>query len=438
LEKAATDSSSTSVQAITAGLDNASLTTGLLAEINEKVRQFAAEAAKEVKASRQAREKALPRLDAESMSRVGTKPAFAARYALFSGACAMAGSGMQVSDPDFGSGWTNFVGLRAGIETFKANLKNYNGPLALDVSNACWRVSGEMEATLQQRYVDDYVAKAGAKLDALSTAAWTIGQLTEARRWHDRFAADFAAAPQFLAAQDAKLQPLRARLPEYINAALAKVDADVKSRGQFPLVLRSTPAMKPADMAALNKELRGLLDELRQPAWANSKSEVPKSMQAYSDVCAAILQALVNTNGTPAQARISFVPSKTPADVQVLAIYRQGQLTAGGKSSEWQELTQFSEGAAPVELMTGSLDGGLAIKFRKGSEESTPFRQEGWWLPQLILANPASVVRLEEGRKWRFGVALTDVQAGQTFKGQATFEVELLSGALPAPDKWPK
>jgi hypothetical protein len=48
------------------------------------------------------------------------------------------------------------------------------------------------------------------------------------------------------------------------------------------------------------------------------------------------------------------------------------------------------------------------------------------------------VVRLEEGRKWRFGVALTDVQAGQTFKGLATFEVELLSGALPAPDKWPK
>jgi hypothetical protein len=431
LEEAAGRTSAAAFGNIASELPDDFKTRGIIAEISEQLRRFASEAGTVVRKNLQARTNALAVLDPNFIAPKFGVPQYEMRWSLYTGACAVASTKVTPDDKDIGSKWERFVGLNRVAEQYRNNLLAYNGPLAPEASNACYRISGAALERLRTGFVANYALMTAGRLQSLGGADWDASSVTNAGAWLARVKADLDAAGANGIA-DSALAAVSTALTKSKQQIVSAIDSQLGRTVGFPVLLNSTDNKSIADLDTTRNLLLGLGKELQQSIWQTGDCPPLAPLKANCESYLVVLNGLLGDNGAPAEWEIRFVPPEQDSDRAIINVYRYLQVTLGTKTSNWEELTRLD---APLAVGTGPVDGKLQVSFRKLETDNAAVASVNyatWGLVRLIRENAGD--RLDEGKRWRFKVKLEDSQ--KNIGGSVTFEAALKK-PLPKREDWP-
>jgi hypothetical protein len=439
LETAARSASQSSMRDITAGLGETAKGSGIIGEVLAALTSFGREAAESVRTNRVALPTVVADLDANFVGPFGGKPAFEARWTLYSKACELRNAQLGVTRELIGDEWKQYRQLQSTADQYSQGLTNYTGPFAPQVAGVCEAIAGTAVKELKERFVADYIRVAANELAALAArTSWTLRDVTNSRSLFERVQRDLAAGKQ-LGSEEARLSAVRKQLEDTRRSVLNATASYVKGRIGFPVKFdASASAMSLDGLKELSALLAGLSEELSHPIWQADASEALKSLQADSSRYATVVAALVSADGSPVEWELFFVPP--PANTEdhtIIRVYPYARVTLGTERSVWKPIAADPN---PIPFGKTSIHLPLEITFRKfadaAASEAVALKHENDW-GLLRELNAGNATRLNEGRTWRFKVKLED--PSQSLSGHAVFEARLATKlGLPEVEDWPK
>lgn len=413
----------------------------LFNQILARLDEMAGQAADAIVTSRNQRASALALLDANCLAATnGSLPAYQARWQVYANACALASTPLKLDESLIGDKWARFGDLKKKADAFRAALADYQGPLAVNVSNTCSQIAAQARERLEGQYVESYVKLAAGKLAALANQPQdTLETITNTRIWLARIEGDLQA-DAVVGGQMDKLSAVAVNVREARQKSLTSIGAEIKRRVGFPVLLDASSVMDIQSMQTLRGLLTGLRTELQDPVWQADKTGALNGLQAKCDHYASVVTSLVDGQGSPGQWELWFVPpeSTDEADKEIVRICRDAQVTVGDQPGEWADLAVQAH-ADQLAAKAGA-DAGLKLNIRclRDDPTSEVFKRNfsDWGLVRLIKDSELKAERLDEGSRWRFTVKLGLNRQGW-HKGNEVFEVKLLSGRLPKIEEWP-
>ena len=399
--------------------------------IKEKLNQLASGAADNVWSNFNSR-KAIASLDRDYVPPLSNSvaPVYRERWALYTGACALAKTNVAALTNDIGSAWKRFNDLNGMAGEFQTRLAGYNGPLAGEASNACNRVASNAVQQLKSGYVDDYAKLVSAKLREISGAQCTRETVTNAGRWLEKIKTDLVAGETNHIPGE-RLSAISNAWAEAREAILTNLAEHLRTAVRYPVLLNSTNSMTLPELADLRSLLRGLDKELQRPIWNGCTSL--NGLRANCNSYAAVVNALITEDGkNGAQWEIYFVPTEQEEDKSLINMFRHIQVTIGAQRSNLEDLTRQQ---SRLSLGTGPADAGLKISFRKleSDPQDTPgLDVAGWGLVGLINLSE-SAKRLDD-LTWQIRIRpkTESVPPGAIILGAK------LTRPLPTKEDWPK
>lgn len=413
---------------------------GLFKQIQDRITALGSGAAENVLAAYSLRQSSIVSLDPFYLSPLtnSATPAFQARWALYTNACALAAGSLRPDENILGDQWAQYARLKQTAAQFRTTLTAYNGPFREPVSNVCDRIAHAAEETLQTKYLDDYVQVALAKLHSLAVPGpQDTAGLTNASAWLARIDRDLVACPTQVS-QPAKLDPVRTAKESTRHDILAAFQANLRASARFPLTADATTAPMTVDeLASVRTRLHGVSAALQDPVWQADRSGAVDQVKGYCGNAAAVVNALIKDDGTAAHWDVYFVPppdGAPPEDKEIITAFR---VAAASASQKINDLSQaLATDPKSCFLCTLPVNAGLTISFAKleGDPEKPWQRTAEWALCRLIRTGQAQ--RSEDGTRWTFKVSSPD--AG--IKGKVTFEARLDPKQPPLPklELWPQ
>jgi hypothetical protein len=423
------------------GLSDERQESPLVNEVGAKLSDLEREAGNRVLSAFEARKPSITSLDTFCLALTPSNntPAYEARWELYTNACGLHSTSVEVTDSDIGDSWQRCTNLNAQAEKFLTRLDAYKGPLDSLTRKKCNLIARDEVAKLEERFVGNYVTLVRLKLqDQSSRASWNIDGVTNAHFWFTRVERDWNARKE-LGASAKIVEPVRDDLRRTRQMVLQRITESIGSGLGFPVFLDADPA-KPMNLEGL-KRLRslvaGLPGELLDRGWQDDSPAQLRALEENLGRYSSVLTSLVQTNGAAAAGKVLFVPpSAGTEDNAIRNIFREVRVSVGSQASDWKEISRMRSSGS---LGAGPIDSAIEISFRRNDREPAAseerFSFPSWWLPQLIHDSKFSPKRLDDGRTWRFWLRLEDRR--QQKAGNIVLDV-VLDGALPSVEDWPR
>jgi hypothetical protein len=424
------------------GLSNEGKESPLVNDIGTKLSGLRAEAGKGVLSALEARQRSVTDLDTNCLTVLSNGLlAYEARWELYTNACGLLSTSVEVTDSDIGDSWHRYTNPNTRAEEFLKHLGAYKGPLHPQTWEKCSLIAQGEVAQLEGRFVAKYVNLAGLKLQGLTNvASWSIESVTNAHFWFTQIERDWNARTN-VGTNARMLDSLRKEdLRRSRQMVLQRIKESITAGLGFPVFLDANPAkpMSSEGLKRLRSLVGGLPGVLRDQGWKDDSLTQLRSLEEDLARYSSVLTALVDANGVAATGRVFFVPpSAGTEDHRIRNIFRWARVTVGSKASEWKQISQIV--SVPGLLGNGPIDSTIEISFRRGIQDPPTSEERlsytNWWLPQLIRDEKFSPERLDNGKKWRFRLRLEDRQQKQA--GNIVVDVDL-DGALPSVEDWPR
>ena len=423
------------------GLANEGKESPLVNEISRKLSELKAEAGKPVRSAFEDRQRSITDLDTNCLTVLSNGLlAYEARWELYTNACGLLSTSVEVTESDIGGSWRRYTNLNTLPEEFLKHLGGYKGPRDLLTREKCNLIARDEVAQLEGRFVANYVNLARLKLQGLTNvASWSIESVTNAHFWFTQIERDWNARTN-VGTNAGALDDVRKDLGRSRRVVLQRIKESITTGLGFPVFLDADPA-KPMSLEGL-KRLRslvaGLPVELRDQGWKDDGPTELRSLEEDRARYSSVLTALVDANGAGATGKVFFVPpSAGTEDHRIRNIFREARVIIGSQTSKWKHLDAMI--SSPGLLGVGPIDSAMEISFRRKSDDPPTSEERrsytNWWLPQLIRDQKFSPARLDNGKKWRFLLRLEDRQQKQA--GNIVVEVVLVE-ALPSAQDWPR
>lgn len=400
--------------------------------IKNKLKQLASGAADNVWSSFNPRKAVIASLDRDYVPALsnGVAPAYQERWALYTGACAIASKNVVPVEEDIGGGWKRFNELNGLANQYRAGLAGYHGPLIGETTNACNRIALDALNQLKTGYVRGYADLVTNMLHQLERQRWDVASVTNAGKLLARINTDLQTGKANGIAEES----LEATKHDWIaarEAILNSIDDHLRRTAGFPVTLDSKQTNTLPTLAELMRLLSGLKEELREPVWNGCESLI--RLRTHCEAYASVIHALVKSDGSPAELELFFVPPPGSSDDYVMiTIFRVAQASTGKNIPDLTKATD--DGACALGKLR--LDAPISIKLSRNLDDKrdeVELKEDNWTLIRLIHAGKAE--SLEGGSKWRFKIPLT--AGNQT--GGAMFEARLdPKQPLPKRQDWPK
>lgn len=415
-------------------LPEARQTSGLIVDLIDRLGELASQAAAHVRTSFEGRRSFVTLLDNNCFARtnVATRPAYEVRWDLYSNACALAAQEVKPTDASIGEGWTRYLALNRMAERTITNTAAYQGPLAVETSNACTRIAAAAQQKLRSDYVDQYVSLVARKFNDLTRASWTGQDITNVSSLFIAVANDIAAGDK-LADQQFKLEGLPRLMGDKKQEVLRSVHASLFTGLGFPVALNAAVSIPVQAVGGLRKRVESVRGALQNPLWLQDTGPAMKDLQLGCDRLSALLGALVKDDGTPAEFELFFVPDQ--ANRTMISIFRGVEARIGGTTAgSIADLSRLDVEDPGCRLGKFPLNADLSLAFRdltSSQQAAEKFREGEWAVLRLIRDGKAEPA--QEGKHWRFKVHLTK-DANQ---GDVMFEARLPQ-AFPRKTEWPQ
>ncbi len=431
LQEAAKANSSAAFRDIASGLPDASRTTGLFFEIDQKIKSFASAAAAGVLQGYSVRSNLVATADRDQLILAGKQPAYVSRWNLYQRACSLAASAHPLSEAEFGSLGDRLAQFQKSVESFTNDLAKYSGPMSDSTKTVCGQIAGDAVGQGKEKMLEEYATTAsGVVVRLMKFPQWTGGNFEDSSNLLTKIGRDLNAV----------VSPEDSILLRPVGQSLLAVSANLARSTGFPVVLDgdASKPMSISDMNALQNLSGVLLTALNDPGWnavfdQPAHDKVLKSFRQLNDV----INALINPDGSRPFAGFSFLPPRSGAD-DIIRVFRQANISMGQNQSGWVELDRYAGQADHACFESGtrlSTSDGLQIDFRRLSSDPSPQRLidlPDWALIRLIHGGKA---QSKDGIHWQFGVNLKDDASG--ISGVVQFEIQTTK-PLPKVSDWPQ
>ena len=422
------------------GLSDEKQESGLVNEIGLKLSELEREAGNRVLSAFEVRKHSVSNLDTCCLLFIQANNvlAYQARWELYTNACGLSSTSVDVRDSDIGDSWQRCTNLNARAEKFLVKLAAYKGPLEELARKKCSLIAQDEVAKLEERFLGNYAALVGRKLRDLSNRTlWTIDNVTNVHFWFAGVERDWNVRRD-LGVNAKIVEPIRDELRNSRQLVLQRIKESISNGLGFPVFLDADPA-KPMNLDGL-KRLRslvaGLPNVLLDRGWEDDSHDQLRSLQGDLGRYSSVLTSLVETNGSAAQGKVFFVPpSAGTEDNAIRNIFREARASSGPQVFDWKEISRMR---SPGLLGEGPIDSGIVISFRRNDKEPAASEErlgyDTWWLPRLIHDPNSKPERLDDGRRWRFRLRLEDRR--QNKAGNIVIDV-VLDTPLPKLEEWP-
>ena len=262
------------------------------------------------------------------------------------------------------------------------------------------------------------------------TTYTSIERVTNSAQWLERVDADLHTMAD---SQTQKLKPVADGLQETRQTILAGIDAYLRSRVGFPVLIDSNHAMTAEAVHELKDFLSPLAGELQRAIWKTANGDALAAIQNRCAGYGSMAAKLVNAKGDPIMGTLYFVPGKTEADIRIIEKYRGLKVAVGSADGVWMDVAVKTENAEIGKIAADApLRFSCCLQLTQLNTAKDVKVCENWGLIRLL--HDYHAAPQDDQMTWRFQIPLNDT-SGHT--GNANFEIKFES-PLPKMEDWPK